>query len=102
MRILLNESLIDKIKELSSLDNGFRFKEDKAMYLLNLLLCGTNDDDEFEETGWVSLCSDILRITVGKDYNKYLDLFIEHQIIHKINYYKQGNKCSKFYLPTIH
>ncbi|TXE06105.1 hypothetical protein FUA26_14080 [Seonamhaeicola algicola] len=98
MRILLNECLIDKVKELATLDNGFKFKEDKALYLLNLILCGTNDDDEFEETGWVSLCSNILREIVSKDHNKYLDLFVKHTIISKINYCKQCNKCNQFYL----
>lgn len=98
MIVLLNENLLYKVKEIAKLDNNFCFKEDVAIYLLNLLLCGTHNDDEFEETGWVSLCSDILRETVSKDYNIYLDLFLKHDITVKKNYSKQHNKCNRFYL----
>lgn len=98
MIVLLNENLLYKVKEIAKLDNNFCFKEDVAIYLLNLLLCGTYNDSEFEETGWVSLCSDILRETVSKDYNIYLDLFLKHDIIFKKNYSKQHNKCNRFYL----
>lgn len=98
MIILTNNKIIKKVDELSKLEHHFKFKNDKAIFILNQLLCGINSDDEFKETGWVSLCSSILNKTIGKYHHNYLDLFVKQKLILKKNYHKQNHRCNKYFL----
>lgn len=96
MEILTNKKLITRVKELSKENHDFKFDIDTAMFLLSQIQFGTFNKESIDEQGWVSLCSNILRKTIGKNYSKYLQIFYLNDLIEKQNYCTECKKCSKY------
>ena len=99
MKLLIPEKIKQKIAEFSKLEHTFKFKEDVALYFLNLIIFGYFGKD-FQDGDYLSLSSRILEKNVGKGYNKYLDLFVKEEIIDKINYstHEKNGHCNLFRL----
>lgn len=99
MKLLIPEKIKQKTVELSKLEHPFTFKEDVALYLLNLIIFGYFGKD-FQDGDYLSLSSRILEKNAGKGYNKYLDLFVKEKIIDKINYstHEKNGHCNLFRL----
>lgn len=99
MKLLIPENIKQKIAEFSKLEHSFKFKEDVALYLLNLIIFGYFGKD-FKDGDYLSLSSRILEKNAGKGYNKYLDLFVKEEIIDKINYstHEKNGHCNLFRL----
>lgn len=99
MKLLIPENIKQKVSDLSKLEYPFKFKEDVALYLLNLIIFGYYGKD-FQDGDYLSLSSRILEKNAGKGYNKHLDLFLDEEIIDKINYstHEKNGHCNLFRL----
>ncbi len=96
MKILINKKLEKKVNELAKEMYYFKFNKDDAILLLNKICYGTYNKSSIDDDGFVSLCSDILIKTIGKNYNQYLNIFKDNKIIDKTNYCTSCHTCNRF------
>ncbi|CAM4357045.1 hypothetical protein [Flavobacterium terrigena] len=94
MKIYINRYLNEQILEIKKNEKNFKFNVEKAQIIIYQL---TNiSKDNIDEDGYISVCSVLFRKLTFRDYNKYLDILINFNLLVRKNYSTKLNSCNKY------
>lgn len=94
MKIYINRYLNEQILGIKEKENNYKFNVEKAQIIIYQLTNISNDN--IDEDGYISVCSELFRKLTFRDYNKYLDTFVKFNLLERQNYFAQQNRCNKY------
>lgn len=93
------ETITDE--ELSRISKDYDLKEDGIISIITMILingCNIKDTrkDIMWKYGWVQLKSQQLKMLIGSDYKRYIDVLVKLNIVSVYNKYLEGTFCKRY------